>query len=144
MKQCQVRDPTTSKPSKLGVGKYVSVLNDDDEWEPPFLSKPVPILVDDPEVVIAFSDHYVMDELGRIDPAATEENTRRWHRDVLSPEPHRPFWRCLVEMSIPAAQASVTSGARSIGRPSQSRSAQPATCGPAIWRAELEKVATII
>ena len=91
----------------LASGEYVSVLNDDDEWGPSFLSKLVPILVDNPDVVIAFSDHYVMDEQGRIDPAATEDNTRRWRRDVLSPGLHRPFWRFLVEMSIPVAQASV-------------------------------------
>ena len=59
-----------------------------------------------PGVVLAFSDHYKIDEQSRIDPAATEANTRRWRRDVLSPGLHRPFWRCLVEMSIPVAQAS--------------------------------------
>jgi len=91
----------------LVSGEYVSVLNDDDEWGPSLLSKLVPILVDTPDLVIAFSDHYVMDEQGRIDPAATDANTRRWRRDVLSPGLHRPFWRCLVEMSIPVAQASV-------------------------------------
>ena len=91
----------------LVSGEFVAILNDDDEWEPAFLSKLIPHLLEDPDVVLAFSDHYIIDEHGRIDLAATEENTRRWRRDVLSPGLHRPFWRCLVEMSIPVAQASV-------------------------------------
>ena len=91
----------------LVSGEFVAILNDDDEWEPAFLSQLVPHLLNDPDVVLAFSDHYIIDEQSRIDPAATETNTRRWRRDVLSPGLHRPFWRCLLEMSIPVAQASV-------------------------------------
>ena len=91
----------------LSSGEFIAVLNDDDEWTPAFLSKLVPHLLDNPDAVIAFSDHYIIDEHGRIDLAATEENTRRWRRDVLSPGLHRPFWRCLIELSIPVAQASV-------------------------------------
>jgi len=90
----------------LVSGEFVAILNDDDVWEPAFLSQLVPHLLNDPDVVLAFSDHYIIDEQSRIDPAATENNTRRWRRDVLSPGLHRPFWRCLVEMSIPVAQAS--------------------------------------
>jgi glycosyltransferase involved in cell wall biosynthesis len=91
----------------LASGEFIAVLNDDDEWEPAFLSKLVPHLLDNPDVVPAFSDHYVIDEHGRIDLAATEENTRRWRRDTLAPGLHRPFWRCLLDNSIPVAQASV-------------------------------------
>ena len=57
----------------LVSGKFIAILNDDDEWEPAFLNKLVPILLDNPEVVLAFSDHYIIDEHGRIDLAATEE-----------------------------------------------------------------------
>jgi cellulose synthase/poly-beta-1,6-N-acetylglucosamine synthase-like glycosyltransferase len=91
----------------LASGEFIAILNDDDEWEPQFLGKLVPHLADNPDVVLAFSDHYIIDEHGRIDLKATQENTRRWRRDVLSPGLHRPFWRCLVELSIPLAQASV-------------------------------------
>lgn len=91
----------------LVSGEFIAILNDDDEWEPAFLNKLMPHLLDNPDVVLAFSDHYVIDERGRIDQVATEGNTRRWRRDVLSPGLHRPFWRCLVELSIPVAQASV-------------------------------------
>lgn len=91
----------------LVSGEFIAILNDDDEWEPAFLSKLMPHVLDNRDVVLAFSDHYVIDERGRIDLVMTEGNTRRWRRDVLSPGLHRPFWRCLVEMSIPVAQASV-------------------------------------
>jgi hypothetical protein len=92
---------------KQASGEFIAVLNDDDEWEPAFLSKLVPHMLDNPDVVLAFSDHYIIDEHGRIDLAATERNTHRWRRDVLSPGLHRPFWRCLLDKSIPVAQASV-------------------------------------
>jgi glycosyltransferase involved in cell wall biosynthesis len=91
----------------LVSGEFIAILNDDDEWEPAFLSKLMPHMLDNPDVVLAFSDHYIIDDHGRIDLAMTEDNTRRWRRDVLSPGIHRPFWRCLVEESIPVAQASV-------------------------------------
>jgi glycosyltransferase involved in cell wall biosynthesis len=91
----------------LASGEFIAVLNDDDEWEPAFLSKLVPHLLDNPEVVLAFSDHYMIDEHGRIDLAATEENTHRWRRDTLAPGLHQPFWQCLLHNSIPVAQASV-------------------------------------
>ena len=91
----------------LAAGEFIAILNDDDEWEPGFLGQLVPILLDDPDVVLAFSDHYIIDERGSIDMAATEMNTRRWRRDALAPGPHRPFWRCLLDQSVPVAQASV-------------------------------------
>jgi hypothetical protein len=91
----------------LVAGEFVAILNDDDEWEPAFLSKLVPHLLDNPDIVLAFSDHYIVDEHGHVDLTSTEQNTRRWRRDALSPGVHQPFWRCLVEMSIPVAQASV-------------------------------------
>ncbi|MGH7913693.1 MAG: glycosyltransferase family 2 protein, partial [Candidatus Binataceae bacterium] len=87
--------------------EFIAVLNDDDEWETSFLSKLMPHLLDNLDVVLAFSDHYIIDEHSRIDLAATGENTRRWRRDILSPGLHQPFWRCLLDKSIPVAQASV-------------------------------------
>jgi hypothetical protein len=92
---------------ELVSGEFIAILNDDDEWEPAFLSKLMPHLLDNQDVVLAFSDHYVIDEHGRIDWPVTEGNTRRWRRDVLAPGLHRPFWRCLVDKSIPVAQASL-------------------------------------
>ncbi len=92
---------------KLVTGELITILNDDDEWEPPFLASLVPLMVENPEVILAFSDHHVMDERGRVDPDATARNTRRWRRDALAAGIHQPFWRCLLDMTIPVAQASV-------------------------------------
>jgi hypothetical protein len=48
-----------------------------------------------------------MNEHGRIDSALSDANTRRWRRDALAPGRHQPFWRCVLEKTIPVAQASV-------------------------------------
>ena len=87
---------------KLATGEYVGLLNDDDEWEPEFLERVVPIIDANPEVVVAFSDHWVINAIGDIDPEATDECTRRFKRDTLSPGFHRPFYRiALVDQSVP-------------------------------------------
>ena len=67
----------------LVSGEFIAILNDDDEWEPAFLSKLMPHVLDNRDVVLAFSDHYVIDERGRIDLVMTEGNTRRWRRRSL-------------------------------------------------------------
>ena len=76
----------------LVSGEFIAILNDDDgRWEPAFLSKLMPHLLDNQDVVLAFSDHYVVDEDGCSTCTVTEGNTRRWPRDVLAPGLHRPF-----------------------------------------------------
>ena len=50
---------------------FVACLQDDDEWEPSLLATLVPPLVDDPDLVVAFSDHHLMDATGRLQPRAT-------------------------------------------------------------------------
>jgi hypothetical protein len=88
-------------------GSLFAVLNDDDEWEPDLLARLVLLLADD-EVVVAFSDHYVIDAQGRIDAYETELNTRRWKRDTLSAGIHKPFFKIgLVQQSIPMVMGAV-------------------------------------
>ena len=58
-------------------GIFVASCHDDDAWEPDFLAHTTEVMGDHPEVVAVFSDHWIMNEGGRIDPEATEENTRR-------------------------------------------------------------------
>jgi glycosyltransferase involved in cell wall biosynthesis len=90
----------------LATGEYVGLLNDDDEWEPEFLERVVPIIHANPEVVVGFSDHWVINVKGDIDRAATDECTRRFKRDTLSPGLHRPFYRLgLVDQSVPMVAA---------------------------------------
>ncbi|WP_026082706.1 glycosyltransferase family 2 protein [Mastigocladopsis repens] len=89
-------------------GKYVASLNDDDIWNKDLLEKLVPQLDANPNLVIAFSDHYIMDSDGKIDDAATEENTQRWKRDQLTQRVYQPFYEIgIVHQAVPSAVATV-------------------------------------
>jgi hypothetical protein len=89
------------------AGAYVANLDDDDLWEPDFLAKLVPLLEADETLALAFSDHHVIDERGRIDPVATEETERRF-RGRLEPGKHQRFCRAgLVDRSVPMSVATV-------------------------------------
>jgi glycosyltransferase involved in cell wall biosynthesis len=82
-------------------GKYVAPLHDDDRWSPRFLAILVPPLERHPEAVLAFADHYLVDEQGRIDVAATEANTQYWGRADLEEGVRRPFFDAVARQSVP-------------------------------------------
>lgn len=87
---------------------YLAVLNDDDALEPGFLAALLPQLDADASLAVAFCDHAIIDGAGLVDEEATQENTRRWHRDTLAAGVHRPFWReGLVDQSVPAVMGAV-------------------------------------
>lgn len=65
-------------------GKYFAFLADDDLWEPQYLAQLVPSLEAVPSRVIAFSDHYIIDEKGDIDLALTLEQRSTFGRDNQS------------------------------------------------------------
>lgn len=89
-------------------GDYIANLHDDDIWEPDFLEKLVPPLEQNSDAAIAFSDHYIIDADGKIDPARTHRNTHRWKRHLLKPGLHCPLHRiALVDKSIPLSMAAV-------------------------------------
>lgn len=89
-------------------GRYLAFLHDDDAWEPDFLSTLVPPLEARPELVLAFSDHWIMGPDGVVDPLATERNTRRWRRKGLSEGVHRPFFReAVADRSVAACVAAL-------------------------------------
>ncbi|HTD65671.1 MAG TPA: glycosyltransferase, partial [Candidatus Limnocylindria bacterium] len=89
-------------------GEYIANLHDDDVWEPDFLEKLVPPLEQNSDAAIAFSDHYIIDANGMIDPARTHRNTHRWKRHLLKPGLHCPLHRlALVDKSIPLSMAAV-------------------------------------
>lgn len=67
----------------MAKGKYIAILNDDDEWEPKFLENLVPPLEADSSRVLAFCDHWIMRDSGTLDIAATGENTIRYGRSEL-------------------------------------------------------------
>lgn len=89
-------------------GKYVASLNDDDIWNENFLEKLVPHLDANTDLVLAFSDHYVMKADGTIDYSATEENTQRWRRNQLKEGIYQPFYEIgLVHQGVASAVATV-------------------------------------
>lgn len=89
-------------------GEFISILNDDDLWEPNFLSQLVPPLQNDTERVLAFSDHWIISENGSIDYNETEANTRRYGRSSLSEgDVSDPEHFVLVRNGVPLAMAAV-------------------------------------
>lgn len=89
-------------------GKYLAILNDDDVWEPQFLATLIPALEENPDRVLAFSDHWIINESGEIDRAETDANTVRYGRAALTegniPDPPALV---LLENGVPLAMASV-------------------------------------
>lgn len=91
---------------KIATGDYIGLLNDDDEWDAEFLKRLVPIIDENANVVVAFSDHWVIDANGDIDAGASDQATRRFKRDALSAGLHQPFYRmALVDQSVPMVAA---------------------------------------
>jgi glycosyltransferase involved in cell wall biosynthesis len=64
-------------------GRYVAILNDDDLWEPEFLTQLVRPLEKDRRRVLAFCDHWIMNEDGALDADASDRNTERYGRSML-------------------------------------------------------------
>jgi hypothetical protein len=69
-------------------GEYFAILNDDDTWEPQFLSKLIPPLEKDADLVAAFCDHWAIDDDGHVKTEVSDELTKRYHRADLSPGRH--------------------------------------------------------
>jgi glycosyltransferase involved in cell wall biosynthesis len=88
-------------------GKYIAVLNDDDYWEPNFLSRLVLPLESNPECVLAFSDHWVMLGDGEIDIEQTNINTKIFKRDQLAEGELKNTSEIALNKTVPLVQASV-------------------------------------
>lgn len=81
-------------------GTFVGTLHDDDRWSSDFLAVLVPPLQRNSETVLAFSDHYLVDEQGEVDSAATEVNTQHWGRADLRDGLHHPFFGLVARQSV--------------------------------------------
>jgi glycosyltransferase involved in cell wall biosynthesis len=93
---------------KIATGKYVASLHDDDMWTEDFLSRLVPNLEANPNVILAFCDQYIMNGDGKINVAATERNTHSYKRDQITVGVHENFTQIgLIYKSIPTAAACV-------------------------------------
>ncbi len=97
-----------TKAFKEARGKYVASLNDDDLWNEDFLNRLVRHLDTNPDLALAFCDHYIVDSNGTIDYPATDENTRRWKRDQIKEGIYQPFCGIgLVHQAVFSASAAV-------------------------------------
>jgi glycosyltransferase involved in cell wall biosynthesis len=91
-------------------GEYIAILNDDDVWEPEFLELLVAPLMDDHERVLAFGDHWIILEDGRVDVARSDENTALYRRNTLQEGELHDWERLAVlDHAIPLAMAGVFS-----------------------------------
>jgi glycosyltransferase involved in cell wall biosynthesis len=85
----------------------IAFLNDDDRWTSNFLAKCAAPFLEDPEVVLTFSDHWLIDSSGTRLVDATDANTREYGRDGLVAGPVDHPVRLMVRLSIPLAMAAV-------------------------------------
>lgn len=93
---------------KQAQGHYIASLNDDDIWNKEFLEKLVPPLEANPDLALAFCDHYVIDETGAINYPETEKATQRCHRDRLQEGVYKPFCKvAIAESAVAPACAAV-------------------------------------
>lgn len=68
---------------RLAETPLVASLHDDDTWQPTFLEKTVPPLLEDPTLSIAFVDFHCVDDDGHPLPEHTDWLSRHSGRDVL-------------------------------------------------------------
>jgi len=83
-------------------GRYVALLHDDDWWSQEFLAALVPPLEQHPEAVLAFADHYLVNEHGELMMSQTNACTRRWGRSGLRDGFYQPFFAIVAHQSVPA------------------------------------------
>ena len=73
------------------VGRYCAFLSDDDKWAPTLLERLVPPLDDNPDVDVAFGDHWLIDADGRVLAARSDQCSQDYGRASLQPGRHKPF-----------------------------------------------------
>jgi glycosyltransferase involved in cell wall biosynthesis len=89
-------------------GEYVAILNDDDCWEPEMLARLVVPLEEDSRRVLAFGDHWIMNEDGTVDVDASNRNTERYGRALLGEGDLRDATAfVLLQNGVPLAMASL-------------------------------------
>lgn len=100
--------PNTINAFKKARGKYVASLLDDDVWEKDFLAKLVPPLEANPNLALAFCDHYVIKGDGTIDIDATEKCSHFYKRANLKEGIYQPFEKLgLIDRAVSSATAAL-------------------------------------
>ena len=109
-----------ANPTPLGIAEnvrrvargasteYIAILNDDDCWEPEYVESLLFPLQKNPNAVVAFGDHWIMDAEGRIDVSASDRNTIHYRRHLLR-DGVLTDWvsQAVIGQSIPLAMAAV-------------------------------------
>lgn len=85
----------------------VTKLDDDDLWTPTFLEKLVPVMLANPQICLAFSDHWLIDGDGNRMLEATDEQTVRFGRSLLDYGVVKQPKDLVVNKSIPLASSTV-------------------------------------
>jgi glycosyltransferase involved in cell wall biosynthesis len=109
----------TVNPARLGIAMntyagisrarsdVIAFLNDDDRWTSDFLARCAVPLLEDPEVVLTFSDHWLIDANGARLVDDTDANTRAYGREGLAVGRVDQPRKLLARLSIPLAMAAV-------------------------------------
>ena len=91
----------------VATGQYLVVLNHDDALAAGFVAAMVAALAAEPAAVLAFCDHWIIDEAGQRLEAETDRNSRHWGRADLAPGLHRPFVQLVAAQSVPLAMGTM-------------------------------------
>ena len=88
-------------------GEYIAILNHDDWLTPTFVEQLAGALLANPQAVLAFCDHWIIDADGRRSIEATEQASVSWGRARLAEGMHRPFFDLVQAQTIPMAMGTV-------------------------------------
>ncbi len=92
---------------KQSGSDLITFLNDDDRWTPEFLTKCVPPLLTDANVVLCFCDHSLIDAEGKPLLRETDNNSIQYGRSSLAGGPVAEPLKLIVRNSVPLAMGSV-------------------------------------
>jgi glycosyltransferase involved in cell wall biosynthesis len=83
--------PNILKGVAMATGKYVAILGDDDVWRSDFIDRLIASMEADPEIIVSFCDHDIIDAGGNVNAATSEQVTRRFGRHLLRDGVYRSF-----------------------------------------------------
>lgn len=87
---------------RLTTGEFVAMLDDDDRWHDTFLETTVQALAEHPDCSFCSTDHDIMDQTGKIDPAASDLSSKRFGRwDLRKGVHHEVFLEELGSKCFP-------------------------------------------
>lgn len=75
----------------MATGKHVAILGDDDVWHPEFIATLLAPMAADPDIVVSFCDHAIIDAAGKVNGVATDMVRRRFGRHLLRDGVYRAF-----------------------------------------------------